>query len=506
MGGIDRQATAVHSVPGATLMQNAGLAVVEAIEQHLSGLAGRFVVLCGKGNNGGDGFVAARLLRERGADVTCLCLGPVSELSGDARTMHDRFRSEGGTPRSLGGLTDLSELFRTNPVVVDAIFGTGLKHAPKGLAAEVISQVNASGCRVVAVDIPSGVDSDTGAAPGVAVRAELTVTVGLAKQGLLLYPGRSLAGKVVVAPIGFPLELLAGGTTFVLDDSDIRTRLPARPADGHKGTFGTALVVAGSRGYSGAACLTTAAAVRSGCGLVLAAAPRGICSVVESCVPEAVKHPMPETPAGALGQEALAALTELACQARAVAIGPGIGTRDATRGLLSDLLPLVACPVVLDADALNLIAQDEGLLGRLRCPAVLTPHPGEFARLTRSTAGQVNADRIGLCRAFAREHGVVLVLKGASTVIAGPDGLVLVNPTGNSGLASGGTGDVLTGLLAGLLAQGAGPLDAAACAVFLHGRAADLAAPTLTEYCLAASDLLDYLPAAYRSVLRPDAV
>ena len=504
MKAIDRRATAEWHIPGMALMENAGRAVVDAIARRFDGVNGRdFVVFCGRGNNGGDGFVIARLLKERGAHVTCLLLGSVAELEGDAKVHHDTLAAMGTPVRAVVSAEEIATLLSSCPIVVDAILGTGLTGTPRGIVADAIDRLRRSDCRVVSVDVPSGVDSDTGTTPGAAVAAELTVTMGLGKCGLYLYRGRALAGAIEIADIGFPAELLAGGRTFLLDEAHIHTIMPVRAPDGHKGTFGTALLVAGSRGFSGAACLAGAAAVRSGCGLVRLAVPRGICNIVESNVLEATKAPMPETAGEALGLAALDELIELSRHADAVGIGPGIGTAPETQALMLELLPRLTRPVLIDADGLNNLAGRLDELALAKAPVILTPHPGEFSRLAGLTPQQVNADRIGTSREFATRHHVTLVLKGASTVIAGPDGQVLVNPTGNSGLASGGTGDVLSGLLVGLLAQGMSPLDAAAAAAFLHGRAADIAVRQFTEYCLTASDVIDHLPAAFRSVLTP---
>ena len=505
MKDIDRRAEQEWQIPGMTLMEHAGRAVVEAISVELGRLdQKRFLVVCGKGNNGGDGFVAVRYLKERGAAVTCLLAAAPAELKGDALANYESLRTAGVPVLEADGKGTLDAALRDHPVVVDALLGTGLTSAPRGLVARVIEAVNRSGCFVVSIDVPSGVDADTGQAFQPSIRADLTVTMALAKLGLWLYPGRALAGKVVPADIGIPAQLLdTAGDTFLLDDVGIRAAIPRRPPDGHKGTFGTALVIAGSRGYSGAACLTGAAAARSGCGMVRMAVPAGIAGIVESNVLEPVKFPLAQTEAESISPAALDMVLELAETADAIAVGPGIGTHPETRRFLLDLLPRLHRPVVIDADGINNLAGKLDLLHEMAAPVILTPHPGELGRLVQLDPARVNADRVELSRRLAREHNIVLVLKGASTVIAVPDGRVLVNPTGNSGLGSGGTGDVLTGLLAGLVAQGAKPMDAACAAVFLHGRAADLAAARLTEYCLVAHDLLDYLPDAFHSVLSP---
>ncbi len=521
MQELDRRTTADHGIPGLTLMENAGRGVAESMEKHLGNLAGSVqqgppgptqpLVVCGKGNNGGDGFVVVRLLLARDAKPDCILLGRASDLSGDALTNYKRLVDSGFAVREVTSLKDTEPLFQGRKVVVDAVFGTGLTRAPSGLAAEAVTLINHSGSYVVSIDLPSGLQSDTGVPYEPCVRADLTVTMALPKLGLWLYPGRALAGTVEVADIGMPESLVGDcprtgtvpeGQALLLDVEHIRAILPRRRSDGHKGTFGTALIVAGSRGFSGAAILAGKAAVRSGCGLVNLAVPSGITDVVESAVIEAIKTPLPQTETEALSPAGLETLLEASGNAEAIAIGPGIGTDRRTRKLELGFLAEVEKPVVIDADGVNNLAGRLALLSRAKTPMVLTPHPGEFARLTGLKPGDINADRVGVSRRFATEHKVVLVLKGASTVVAAPDGRVFVNPTGNSGLASGGAGDVLTGLITGLMAQGMSPLDAACAGVFLHGLAADIAVQSLTEYCLAAGDLPDFLAQAFAAVIK----
>jgi NAD(P)H-hydrate epimerase len=511
MQELDRRATAVHGIPGLTLMENAGRGVVESMERHLGSLAGtQPLVVCGKGNNGGDGFVVTRLLQAKEAKPDCILLGKAADLAGDALTNYRRLADSGFKVREVSARADIGPLFQNRKVIVDAIFGTGLTRAPAGLAAETIKLINSSGSFIVAVDLPSGLASDTGVPYEPCVRADLTVTMALPKLGLWLYPGRALAGSVEVIDIGIPRTTDAGrgtkdeGTTWLLDAEHIRSLLPKRRPDGHKGTFGAALIVAGSRNFSGAAVLAGMAAVRSGCGLIRLAIPAGIADVVSSDVVEAVKIPLPQTETEALSPAAIENLLELAGDAEAVALGPGIGTDRRTQKLELAFLAEVDKPTLIDADGINNLAGHLRLLSRVKAPLVLTPHPGEFARLTGLKPADVNADRVGVSRKFATEKKVVLVLKGASTVIAAPDGRVFVNPTGNSGLAKGGTGDVLTGLAVGLMAQGISPLDAACAGAFLHGLAADIGVQTLTDYCLAAGDLPRYLPEAYSAILKND--
>ncbi|UCG42238.1 MAG: NAD(P)H-hydrate dehydratase [candidate division WOR-3 bacterium] len=505
MSRLDSKAVEECGIPGMVLMENAGRSVCDSIQDRFERLAGLEVaVVCGKGNNGGDGFVVTRHLLNRGADVNCFLLGRVAELKGDARANADVLLKAGTTIEEVANEDRLVRAFESCALVVDAVLGTGLDSAPRGLFAGAIELINRSGCFVVSVDIPSGVNADTGAAYEPAVAADLTVTMALPKYGHVLFPGRGLCGDVEVADIGIPERLLAeGADTFFVDEDHVADILPERPEHGHKGTFGTALIVAGARGFSGAACLAGTAAVRSGCGLVKLAYPEAVAGPVEANVLEAVKVPLPGTDAGTIAPAALDALLELAQDAECVAIGPGITTNPETAAFQLDLLPRLKCPVIVDADGINNLAGRLDLLSGIGAPSILTPHPGEFARLTGMKPDEVNRDRINVSREFARRHRVVLVLKGAPTVTATPAGEVFVNPTGNSGLGSGGTGDVLTGLMAGLLAQTKEPVHAAVSAVFLHGLAADLAAEDMPERCLAAGDLLDYIPDAFGSVLEP---
>lgn len=503
MKEIDRQAIELWGINGLVLMENAGRAVVDFIREELGTLTTKkFLIVCGKGNNGGDGFVIARHLLNHGATAECFLLGKLAELRGDARTNAQILLAAGAGIRELTDITQLSSSLTPDTVVIDAIFGTGLSAPPTGIYAEAIQLLNQSGLYIISVDIPSGVDADTGKVFAPAVRARLTVTMALPKLGLVLYPGKSHTGKLRVADIGIPRNLVEqNARTFLVDGEFVRCHLPQRQPDGHKGTFGTALIVAGSRGFSGAACLAGMAAVRAGAGLVRLAFPRGIANVIETRVLEAVKHPLPETAAETLSSAALTELLQLTATADCIAIGPGISIHPETKNLLLELLPRIDKPLVIDADGINNLVGAKEIIARIKAPLILTPHPGELGRLLGRNPAQVNADRITTACEFAITHNCILALKGAPTVVAAPDGKVYVNPTGNSGLASGGSGDVLTGLIAGLIAQNAQPLQATIAGVFLHGLAADIAVRETTEYSLAASDLLNFIPRAFATVL-----
>ncbi len=504
MRAIDRQAPAL-GIPGAQLMENAGSAVARVVlAENLVHRAGKVLVCCGKGNNGGDGFVAARKLKAEGVSVVCLLAGKVKDMKGDAAAAAAAWQAAGGKTIELDDDKGAERLLSDSALIVDALLGTGISGPPAGATGLLIRAIMASGRPVVSVDVPSGIDATTGQVYQPAIEAKLTVTMGAEKAGLRLYPARNHVGRVVVADIGFPTELIERNTTsFLVEVTDVSNWLPRRRADSHKGSYGTVLVVAGSRGLTGAAILCTAAAVRSGAGLVRLAAPSSLMPVLEAAQLESVKHSLPDDGRGILTPAAVEPVIALTATVQCLAVGPGIGTAEETVEFVSTLLAKAPVPVVIDADAINCLALRGGQIAARPERLVLTPHPGEFARLTGTTARSVNADRVRNARSYARAHNCVLLLKGAPTVTACPDGVVFVNSTGNSGLASGGTGDVLTGLLAGLIAQGAEPARAAAMAAFLHGRAADLSVRRESEYSLCASDVLRSLGAAFMSVVGP---
>ncbi|MEO0108966.1 MAG: NAD(P)H-hydrate dehydratase [candidate division WOR-3 bacterium] len=511
MRELDRAASRSLGIPSIVLMENAARSVCEVLAEyvvrdkdswmlgvrHLAGL--KVLVVSGRGNNGGDGLAVARLLANQGADVEVVLLGRGEELKGDPRVnlevlKHCRVHvHEAVSARSLKAV--FSSRHRWG-IIVDAIFGTGFKGRPEGITRQAIELINDSDAFVVAVDIPSGVQADDGKVLGEAVMADVTVTMALPKRGHVLHPGTDFCGELWLGDIGMPINQLQGGDTFLLEPWEVMTLLPFRPSSGHKGTFGTALVVAGSKGYGGAACLAAAAALRIGCGISRVAVPESLLPVVEAQVLEVVKHGLPQTPEGTIGVDAFPTVRELMAQADAIAVGPGIGTGPETRDM--ELMMLHDChrPIVIDADGCNNLVGRTELLACLAQPAILTPHPGELARLISVPAAKINDDRIETARRTAKDWKAIVVLKGAPTVIAEPDGTCWVNPSGNSGLGSGGTGDVLTGVIVGLLAQGASPSAAARAGVYIHGRAADLAAADQTEYALVASDLLQYLPKA----------
>jgi len=479
MRALDRHTIETLGVPGEILMESAGRAIAQAvIAERRNGRGGDVVVVCGRGNNGGDGFVVSRHLALGGVAVRTLMIGDRARLAGDAAANAARLERLGLEIEEIGEEGAPSHALRAAGVVVDALFGTGLTRPLGGLEARVVDQLSewggAGGC-VVAVDLPSGIDSDSGQILGTAIRADVTVTLGLPKIGLALEPGRGLAGRIIVGRIGIadpslPRDPEVGLWTPRMAD-DV---FPERSRAGHKGSFGHVLVVAGSRGKTGAAALCAEAAGRAGAGLVTVGCPAGVHDILEVKCTEAMTAPLADSGEHALAPAAEDEILALAAERDVVALGPGIGRSAETVGLVRAVTKRIESPLVIDADGLFAFGDEpEALFGR-EAPTILTPHPGEAARLLGSSNADVNRDRSRAARELARRSGAIVVLKGAGTVIAEPAGRMLINPTGGPALGSGGTGDVLTGMVAALLAQGCESLRAAALAAYWHGAAADL--------------------------------
>ena len=508
MRELDRAAIEGRKIPGIRLMEHAGRSVAREMERHFGPLRGKTVtVVAGKGQNGGDGFVVARLLRRKSCKARVALLTSPSSLTGDAATNRKRFQKAGGRCHAVDKESALDSvlapLLHASDLLVDAIFGTGLNAPVKGLSASAISMMNACGRPIVAIDLPSGLDSDSGSVLGTAITAALTVTLGRPKRGLYLGVGPNHAGFIRVADIGIPDDLVAAAKipVMLLQAADVRPLLPQRPRPAHKGPFGHAGIIAGSAGKTGAAAMAAMAALRIGTGLVTVATPRSLSDVLEAKLLEAMVCPVPETEARTLSRQALEPLLAFAADKTALAIGPGIGTHPETQALVHRLLGEMKQPMVLDADGLNAVAGHMDMLGRASGPLILTPHPGEMARLLGSTSAEIQRDRLGAASRLARERNVFVVLKGAGTIVAAPDGRLAVNSTGNPGMATAGTGDVLTGMITGLLAQGLAPWEAACAGAFLHGLAGDLAAAEQGETGLIAGDVIRAIPRAMQHVL-----
>ena len=505
-----------HGIPGVVLMERAGHGVADAVMRLAA--ASRLdrpaiLLFAGKGNNGGDAFVAARILHEQGRHSVVWLSARASEVTGDARTHLDRMVAAGVSlyelpePAQWGAVPGLEEM--SGPaIVVDGLLGTGIEGAARGSVACAIRVVNRLGlrCPVVAIDIPSGLNSDTGLAAGEAVTADVTVTMALPKAGLTEPAALNCVGSVEVVDIGIPGDVVdsVDAVGEMIAAADLGAMLSRRERASHKGTYGHVLILAGAPGFAGAAMLAARAAIRSGTGLVSALVPQSIAASVDAAVPEAMVHPGAMTASGALSADCLDDWGRDPGAFDAILAGPGLTAADSSRELVERLLACTCGPLVLDADALNVVAGRTGLLLSAKPSLVLTPHPGELARLLDCSTDEVQSDRRAAVRQASEATGAVVILKGAGTLVAAPDGETALNLTGNPGMASGGTGDVLAGLLAGLLAQGHPAVDAARLAVFLHGRAGDLAAWRGSQLTLTAGDVIEALPAAAgrKSLLR----
>jgi NAD(P)H-hydrate epimerase len=480
-----------------TLMENAGRELAAATIDLLGGAYGRrAVVVCGKGNNGGDGLVAARHLARRGVAVCAVLLEPPDRYRDAAATNLRRLTGTGVRVRPFERSTIEHELARAD-VAIDAIFGTGFRGAVDGAPADAIDALNTGGISLVAADIPSGVDGETGGVEGRAVRADVTVTFGVAKPGVVLPPGAVYAGVLEIVDIGVPEDVVASDLALVTQ-ADVEAWLPSRSFDTHKRDAGYVAVIAGSRAMTGAPGLAAGAAYRAGAGLVALAVPETILPVVQPVVREAVFAPLPETSSGSIAGTS-DRLDEILGQADAVAIGPGLTTDERTGSFVRELVRTSSVPVVLDADGLNAFAGRAAELAERRADLVLTPHAGEFARLADVAAADIASDRVGQARKLAATTDAVVLLKGSRTLVSAPDGSVRINPTGGAYLATGGTGDVLTGVIAGLLARGVPPLDAASAAAFVHGVAGSRAAARTGEGTVA-GDVLEHLAPAMTEI------
>jgi NAD(P)H-hydrate epimerase len=514
MRNVDRRTIEEMGIASLLLMESAGQGVAASlVEDHAGELARGCVILCGKGNNGGDGFVVGRHLKRMGYTPRVVLLARAEDISGDAAVNLRAARASGVEVEEV---PDVDAWKTARPAVdessliLDAILGTGIQGGARGLAAKVIRDLNSSGAIVIALDIPSGLDADSTDVVGIAVDAEHTYTLCRPKLPLVLGPAASYAGSWSVIPIGIPDDAVRRERAEIewLDSTSVRELLPERDLETHKGTFGHLLAVAGSRGKSGAAVLLGLSALRSGVGLMTVAVPRGSLEAVAAARAEIMTEPLSESSAGNLGRGAASRALRLLADRDALAVGPGLGTAKETRQTVLSLLERRTRPAVADADALNALAEETGvtpaMLASRRFPLVLTPHPGEAARLLRSTTGKIQADRIGTLRRLTRRTGAVVVLKGHRTLVGAPDGRVAVNSSGNPGMATAGTGDVLTGMIGAFLARGLDAWDAARLAVFVHGDAGDRAAFDLGQDGMIAGDLVSRIPDAINALQRGD--
>jgi NAD(P)H-hydrate epimerase len=501
MQELDRKAIETYRIPGMILMENAGRGAAEAITNTFPDIhKKKIAIIAGKGNNGGDGFVIARYLLNQGVSVRVYLLTDPKGLRGDAETNFSIFQRMKGEILSVASSKDYVKVkkdLEKFDILVDGIFGTGLDAEVRGYYREVIDHLNTLQRPIVAIDIPSGLDANTGKPFGTAIRASLTITFGLPKVGHLIPPGLGYVGEVKVIDIGIPRRLVEEEKipTYLLEKREIQRWLsiPRNP-DTHKGDYGHLLVIAGSVGKTGAAAMACQAALRMGAGLVTLAIPKSLNSIMEMKLTEVMTEPLPETPKQTLSLRAFSAIVRLCENKSAVIIGPGLGTFKETQSLILKLIKALDLPIILDADGLTALATQPKFLPTTNRSLILTPHPGEMARLIRSQVREVLEDRIGLCRKFSQSQHVHLVLKGHPTLISAPNGEVFINPTGNPGMASGGTGDVLTGMIGGLVCQGFDILPSVQIAVYLHGMAGDEGTQEKGEKSLIATDIIEKIP------------
>ncbi len=512
MRAIDRKTIEQYGIPGAVLMERAGLSVSQKIRELFE--KRKIVVLAGSGNNGGDGIVAARDLFNMGWNARVLILGKEGKLSADCLSQL-RIAKKMGVPVQFR--TEISGADLHSAVVIDAIFGTGINKPVAPPLADLMRFLNRSDVPVVSVDIPSGISSDNGQVLGEAVRADYTVTFGLPKVGHFVYPGAEYAGKLFVENIGFPEELITSDEIALqtIDRAQAASLVPERPVHSHKGDYGRVLVVAGSRGKTGAALMAARACLAAGAGMVTIGVPETLADIYMSRVTEEMVLPLPDTGEGIISELACdAILGFLDRQADALAMGPGLTSGPDIINLTAGLLPAVTVPMVLDADALNSLSGKTDVFRKVKAPVVLTPHPGEMARLLRSEREEIRMpgkeenehkkvieqDRIKTALSFSAKTGTCLVLKGVPTVIAEPEGKAFINTTGNPGMATAGSGDVLTGMIAGFIGQGLNPLDASVLGTFLHGLSGDMAANRRGMHSLVAGDIIGFLPEAFTAL------
>lgn len=513
MRQLDRRTIEEAGIPGHDLMDRAGRGVAD-VTRYFADLAGMnspsVILIAGRGNNGGDAFAAARHLKDQGFDVMVWIAGAENQITGDALKHLGNVHADGITVEEFPTREDWAENI-AHPAgtdfLIDGLLGTGSHGAPRGPVAWAIQYLNAAAndAFVISIDIPSGINADTGIAEGDAVNADVTVTMGLPKAGLVAAAAQEFVGTVEVTDIGIPpayVEALKPSTDVeMIYSTELRRLLPRRARGSHKGTYGHLLIIAGARGFAGAAGLACRAATRSGVGLTTALVPASILPTVAGASLETMVHAVAETDAGSLAASALDVWIPRLATFDAVLCGPGLTTHPESQALVRTLVEKCPVPLVLDADALNVLAADPKLIRKAKSTVIITPHPGEMGRLLDRDVGMVQGDRIGAARAAAALTGALVVLKGAGTIVTTREGSAFVNMTGNPGMARGGSGDILAGLLAGLLAQGIAPIDAARAGVFLHGRSGDMAAWRSSQSGMVAGDILSEIPYAFRELV-----
>mgnify|MGYP003764822009 CR=1 FL=1 len=499
MKEIDSIAINTLGIPGIVLMENAALQIAFKASSMLEGIENpQITVVAGNGNNGGDALAVTRHLLSMGYAVSIYAMSNVENLFGDAYINGQILINLGMDIPVINNEEALHGLKKSclqSDLVIDGLFGTGLDRDIEGIWFQTINVINNNSSLILSIDIASGVDGLTGQIRGICVKAHATVTFYLPKVGMMQHPGVSQMGELSVVDIGIPYALADEyETPMLIDANHIREILPIRPEEGHKGTFGKLLIVAGSQGMTGAAYLSAMSAYRAGSGLVRIAVPQSCITPLSILIPEAVFTIIPENDLTRLQN----LMQELISTADAVLIGPGLSCTDETMTLLDTVVNCCDKPMVIDADALNLISQNKSLLEKLRCEVIITPHAVEMSRLTGLSVSKIQNNRIEIAKSFADEYGLTVVLKGAGTIISANDGRIAINPTGNQGMATAGSGDVLAGAITSLLGQGLSPYDAAVAGTYIHGMAGDIATEEIGSAGVIASDIATCLPKALK--------
>jgi hydroxyethylthiazole kinase-like uncharacterized protein yjeF len=506
MRKADLTAIEKFNIPGMVLMENAGLHVAQAVKEVFikqKKYSDKCVaIICGKGNNGGDGFVAARHLANDGYSVDVFVLAKENEIKGDALSNLEIIKKMDIPIKTVTTSEDMAMMemkCKCVSVIVDAIFGTGIKGEIHGIAQEAIRIINNSKSYIIAVDIPSGISGQTGKVLGVATKANETVTMAALKMGLVLYPGASYAGKIHVVDIGMPKKVLCDlqPEGFLTDREEVISLFKPYPPYAHKGNFGRVFIIAGSRGMAGAAALAAKAAVHCGAGLVTLGIPKSLNDIIQVKVTEAMTAPLPETADGTLSLDCLEQALAFSVKCDAVALGPGLSQHEETKRFVKNFVMECPVPMVIDADALNALAESPDVFTKTSAPVLITPHPGEMARLLKVASSDIEQDRIAAVKRGVSMWGCTVLLKGARSLIGHTDGRLWINPTGNPGMATGGSGDVLTGMTAALIARAMATHEAAVAGAYIHGMAGDLAADEMGQISLAAGDIIRFLPRAF---------
>jgi len=504
MREIDKRTMEEFNIDGKILMERAGMSVVMAMEEELGDLRNlSFLIFCGSGNNGGDGFVVARTLYEYTNKVKVILLGKVEKMSAETFSNYLASKKMGIEILEINSsenFKDVERILKASDVVVDAILGIGLSGALRGKILSAVELINSTENYVVSVDVPTGIDSNNGRVYNTAVKANITITFGLPKLGLFIYPARGYVGKLKIASIGIPWDLRNSESIKreLITKSVVKNLIPPRPYWGHKGTFGKVLIISGSKKYTGAPVLVSLGALRSGCGLVYTAVPEPFSVVVTTKLPEIVCLPI-KTERGFFDKSSISQILEIESKADVVVVGPGLSVENETTDFIIELLSKIDKPLLLDADALNIISKTSKDLLRNLSNVVITPHLGEFSRLISKSTMEISENLVEMAESFAREYKLTLLLKGSTTIITNGEKTFL-NVTGNTGLAKGGSGDVLSGMISSFMAQGLSPLEAAICGVYLHGLSAEIYSEENSERTMIAEEIANNLPKIFKMI------